>query len=72
MTHGSGAEMVPEVSAAAGFVCRLLRGRGRLSDAQLQVFRDCLAQALSGTEKHCLTSVSVTDSLLNTMVYIVS
>lgn len=50
MTHGSGAEMVPEVSAAAGFVCRLLRGRGRLSDAQLQVFRDCLAQALSGME----------------------
>ncbi|XP_067253179.1 protein BTG2 [Chanodichthys erythropterus] len=52
MTHGTGAEMIPEVLAAASFVCRLLRGRGRLSDAQLQVFRDCLAQALSEHYQH--------------------
>lgn len=52
MTHGTGAEMTPEVSAAASFVCRLLRGRGRLSDAQLQVFRDGLAQALSEHYQH--------------------
>ncbi|KAL0149778.1 hypothetical protein M9458_054826 [Cirrhinus mrigala] len=44
--------MIPEVSAAASFVCRLLRSRGRLSDAQLQVFRDCLAQALSEHYQH--------------------
>lgn len=48
MTLGTGVE----VSAAASFVCRLLRSRGRLSDAQLHVFRDGLAQALSGTEIH--------------------
>ncbi|ROL43519.1 Protein BTG2 [Anabarilius grahami] len=52
MTHGTGAEMIPEVLAAASFVCRLLRSRGRLSDAQLQVFRDCLAQALSEHYQH--------------------
>ncbi|KTG02876.1 hypothetical protein cypCar_00042026, partial [Cyprinus carpio] len=50
--HGTGAEMIPEVSAAAGFVCRLLRSRGRLSDAQLHVFGDCLAQALSEHYQH--------------------
>lgn len=50
MTHGTEAEMIPEVSAAASFVCRLLRSRGHLSDVQLQVFRDGLAQALSGNK----------------------
>lgn len=49
MTHGTGAEMIGEVSAAASFVCRLLRSRGHLSDVQLQVFRDGLAQQLAGT-----------------------
>lgn len=50
MTHGTGTggEMIGEVSAAASFVCRLLRSRGHLSDVQLHVFRDGLAQALGG------------------------
>ncbi|KAI7790804.1 protein BTG2 [Triplophysa rosa] len=52
MTHGTGGEMVGEVSAAASFVCRLLRSRGHLSDVQLQVFRDCLAQALGEHYQH--------------------
>ncbi|XP_076123837.1 protein BTG2 [Alosa pseudoharengus] len=49
MTHsyGTKAEMVLEVTAAANFVSRLLRTRGYLSEHQLQVFRDCLQQALS-------------------------
>lgn len=52
MTHGTEAEMIPEVSAAASFVCRLLRSRGHLSDVQLQVFREGLAQALSEHYQH--------------------
>ncbi|XP_051979886.1 protein BTG2-like [Xyrauchen texanus] len=52
MTHGTEAEMTPEISAAASFVCRLLRSRGHLSDAQLQVFRDCLAHRLSEHYQH--------------------
>ncbi|XP_076857449.1 protein BTG2 [Brachyhypopomus gauderio] len=49
MTHsyGTKADMGPEVTAAANFVSRLLRTRGFLSEKQLQVFRDCLQQALS-------------------------
>lgn len=49
-SYGTKAEMVPgpEVTAAANFVSRLLRTRGYLSEQQLQVFRDCLQEALSG------------------------
>ncbi|KAG9334484.1 hypothetical protein JZ751_007567 [Albula glossodonta] len=39
--------MGPEVTAAAGFVSSLLRTRGFLSEQQLQIFCDCLQQALS-------------------------
>ncbi|XP_036415219.1 protein BTG2 [Colossoma macropomum] len=49
---GSRAEMLAEVSAAASFVSRLLRSRGFLSEKQLQVFRDCLQQALSEHYQH--------------------
>lgn len=48
-SYGTKAEMVPEVTAAANFVSRLLRTRGYLSEHQLQVFRDGLQQALSGS-----------------------
>lgn len=50
--YGTKAEMVPEVTAAANFVSRLLRTRGYLSEQQLQVFRDCLQQALSEHYQH--------------------
>ncbi|TRY86020.1 hypothetical protein DNTS_029355 [Danionella cerebrum] len=52
MTHGLRSDMILEVSAAAGFVCRLLRSRGRLSDTQLQEFCDFLAHALSEHYQH--------------------
>uniref|UniRef100_A0A0E9X6V4 Anti-proliferative protein domain-containing protein n=1 Tax=Anguilla anguilla TaxID=7936 RepID=A0A0E9X6V4_ANGAN len=48
MNHGyTKAEMGPEVTAAAGFVSSLLRTRGFLTEQQLQIFSDCLHQALS-------------------------
>ncbi|KAK2821111.1 hypothetical protein Q7C36_020454 [Tachysurus vachellii] len=46
------AEMVPEIKAAVSFVVRLLRNSGVLPDTQLQVFRDCLQQALSDRYRH--------------------
>ncbi|XP_036390078.1 protein BTG2-like [Megalops cyprinoides] len=54
MNHGynTKTEMVPEVAAAAGFVSSLLRTRGFLSEQQLQIFSDCLQQALSEHYKH--------------------
>lgn len=51
-SYGTKAEMVPEVTAAASFVSRLLRTRGYLSEQQLQVFRDYLQQALSEHYQH--------------------
>ncbi|KAJ8260249.1 hypothetical protein GJAV_G00178790 [Gymnothorax javanicus] len=52
--HGTKAEMVtlPEVTAAASFVSRLLKTTGFLSEQQLQYFSDCLQQALSEHYKH--------------------
>ncbi|KAJ8257208.1 hypothetical protein GJAV_G00183080 [Gymnothorax javanicus] len=44
--------MGPEVTAAAGFVSSLLRARGFLSEQQLQIFSECLQQALSEHYKH--------------------
>lgn len=44
--------MAPEVSAAAGFVSRLLRTRGCLNENQLQVFKDCLQNSLSERYQH--------------------
>jgi len=44
--------MAPEVSAAAGFVSRLLRTRGCLDENQLQVFKDCLQNSLSERYQH--------------------
>ncbi|XP_018589479.1 protein BTG2-like [Scleropages formosus] len=48
----SSVEMAPEVAAAADFVTSLLATRGFLSDQQLQVFSECLQQALSEHYKH--------------------
>ncbi|KAF7693544.1 protein BTG2 [Silurus meridionalis] len=45
-------EMVVEIKTAVSFMVRLLRNRGSLSDTQLQVFRDCLQQALSDRYRH--------------------
>ncbi|XP_071375395.1 protein BTG2 isoform X1 [Centroberyx affinis] len=50
--YGSRTEMMPEVTAAATFVSRLLRTRGCLNEQQLQVFRDCLQQSLSEHYQH--------------------
>ncbi|KAI4887742.1 hypothetical protein NFI96_017183 [Prochilodus magdalenae] len=54
MNHGCGSrtEMLPEVSAAASFVSRLLRSRGCLSETQLRMFRERLQQALSEHYQH--------------------
>ncbi|KAG7477627.1 hypothetical protein MATL_G00071640 [Megalops atlanticus] len=54
MNHGYGTktEIVPEVTAAADFVSRLLRTRGFLSEQQLQIFSDCLQHALSEHYRH--------------------
>ncbi|XP_048858982.1 protein BTG2-like [Brienomyrus brachyistius] len=54
MTNGGSckAEMAPEVAAAAGFVASLLGTRGFLTEQQLQVFKDCLQQALSEHYAH--------------------
>ncbi|XP_030632751.1 protein BTG2 [Chanos chanos] len=51
-SYGTKADMVPEVTAAVNFLSRLLKTRGFLSEQQLQVFRDCLKQALSEHYKH--------------------
>ncbi|XP_028854548.1 protein BTG2 [Denticeps clupeoides] len=49
---GTAADMVAEVSAAAGFVSRLLKARGLLSEYQLRLFSDGLRQALSEHYQH--------------------
>ncbi|KAK1800115.1 hypothetical protein P4O66_006595 [Electrophorus voltai] len=51
-SYGAKADMGPEITAAANFVSRLLRTRGFLNEKQLQVFRDCLQQALSEHYQH--------------------
>ncbi|KAJ8412215.1 hypothetical protein AAFF_G00144820 [Aldrovandia affinis] len=51
-SYGTKAEMVLEVTAAAGFVSRLLRTRGLLNEEQLQFFADGLQQTLSEHYQH--------------------
>lgn len=43
--------MKTEVSTAANFVARLLRGTGLLSEEQLQQFRFSLEEALGGKKR---------------------
>ncbi|XP_030077639.1 protein BTG2 [Microcaecilia unicolor] len=44
--------MLLEIATAVGFVSRLLRSRGRVSDEQLRVFGRALRQALTEHYKH--------------------
>ncbi|KAL4645877.1 protein BTG2 [Arapaima gigas] len=48
----SSVEMAPEVAAAADFLTSLLATRGFLSEQQLQVFSQCLQEALSDHYRH--------------------
>ncbi|XP_062842549.1 protein BTG2 [Trichomycterus rosablanca] len=52
MSSGMRPEIVPEIKAAVSFICRFLRSSGVLTETQLQVFKECLQQALSDHYRH--------------------